>query len=364
MWQKIQVEESESKERTWPPTEAERGLFGFIVQKFQNSDTVRELVKDDPMLEKIFVLNRVSSEWFNHDNWNGGIDFYTVNIKVPVNIYKQITGDNREQDLENTVMQAFHDSMKDVNSIDVQGVSIIPYKEDNDDNIVNENAVKYWTPGYFRMFISHVSSHKQSAAILKLALADYGISGFVAHEDIEPTIEWQEEIIAALRSMDALCAILTEEFNGSKWCDQEVGFGLGRNVLCIPIKHGIDPYGILGKYQGAKAAKDARDVAKQIFKLLCSNEKTHEKYISVLSNLFLGASNKEASLKWLDVLNSVENLTKPDVNYIRSHISDAYEPLKSSEVLTKINKFFHNYGVAEYAMLSSNVVEDVDDLPF
>lgn len=326
--------------------------------------TVRELVKDDPMLEKIFVLNRVSSEWFNHDNWNGGIDYYIVNIKVPVNIYKQITGDNREQDLENSVTQAFHVSMKDMSNIDVQGVSIIPYKEENEDNVVSENVVKSWTPGYFRMFISHVSLHKQSAANLKLALADYGISGFVAHEDIEPTTEWQEEIIAALRSMDALCAILTKEFNESKWCDQEVGFGLGRNVLCIPIKHGIDPYGILGKYQGAKAAKDARDVAKQIFKLLYSNEKTHEKYISTLSNLFLGASNKAASLKWLDVLNSVENLTKPEVNYIRSHISDAYEPLKSSEVLTKINKFFHNYGVAEYTMLSSNVVEDIDDLPF
>ena len=326
--------------------------------------TVRELVKDDPMLEKIFVLNRVSSEWFNHDNWNGGIDYYIVNIKVPVNIYKQITGDNREQDLENTVMQAFHASMKDVNSIDVQGVSIIPYKEDIDDNVVNENAVKSWTLGYFRMFISHVSSHKQSAANLKLALADYGISGFVAHEDIEPTTEWQEEIIAALRSMDALCAILTEEFNGSKWCDQEVGFGLGRNVLCIPIKHGIDPCGILGKYQGAKAANDARDVAKQIFKLLCNNDKTHDKYISVLSNLFLGASNKDTSLKWLGVLNNVENLSKPEVNYIRSHISDSYEPIKSSEVLSKVNKFFHNYGVAEYTMLSSNVVEDIDDLPF
>lgn len=326
--------------------------------------TVRELVKDDPMLEKIFVLNRVSSEWISHDNWNGGIDYYIINIKVPVNIYKQIIGDNREQDLENSVTQAFHVSMKDMSNIDVQGVSIIPYKEENEDNVVSENVVKSWTPGYFRMFISHVSLHKQSAANLKLALADYGISGFVAHEDLEPTTEWQEEIIAALRSMDALCAILTEEFNESTWCDQEVGFGLGRNVLCIPVKHGIDPYGILGKYQGAKAAKDARDVAKQIFKLLYSNEKTHEKYISTLSNLFLGASNKAASLKWLDVLNSVENLTKPEVNYIRSHISDDYEPLKNSEVLSNINKFFHNYGVGEYTVPSKNVVEDVDDLPF
>lgn len=326
--------------------------------------TVRELVKDDPMLEKIFVLNRVSSEWFNHDNWNGGIDYYIVNIKVPVNIYKQITGVNREQDLENTVMQAFHASMKDVNSIDVQGVSIIPYKEDNDDNVVNENAVKSWTLGFFRMFISHVSSHKQSAANLKLALADYGISGFVAHENIEPTTEWQEEIIAALRSMDALCAILTKEFNGSKWCDQEVGFGLGRNVLCIPIKHGTDPYGILGMYQGAKTASDARDVARQIFHLLCNKEKTHEKYIQMLSNLFLGASSIDLALKWLDVLNQVDNLTNAEVNYIRSHISDDYEPIKNSEVLTKTNQFFRNYGVSEYYLAYKTPVEEVDDLPF
>lgn len=326
--------------------------------------TVRELVKDDQILEKIFVLSRVSSEWSNHDNWDGGIDFYIVNIKVPVNIYKQITIDSREQELENTILQAFRVSMRDASNLDVQNVRIIPYKEDNDDNVISENVVKSWAPGYFRMFISHVSSHKQSAANLKLALSEYGISGFVAHEDIEPTTEWQEEIIAALRTMDALCAILTDDFNRSKWCDQEVGFGLGRNVLCIPIKHGIDPYGILGKYQGAKAAYDARDVAKQIFKLLCSNEKTHEKYISVLSNLFLGASTKDIALKWLGVLKQVETLTEVDVNYIRTHISDSFEPIKSSKVLDEVNGFFKNFGVEEYVSGSATSDIDFTDLPF
>lgn len=326
--------------------------------------TVRELIKDDPILEKILVPNRINFQLCDHDNWNGGIDYYIVKIKVPVNIYKEIAGESAKHDLEKTIAQAFQATMQDDSSIEIQEVRIIPYKEDYDDNAIIENAVKSWTPRFFRMFISHVSSHKQSATNLKLALADYGISGFVAHEDIEPTTEWQEEIIAALRTMDALCAILTDDFNKSKWCDQEVGFGLGRNVLCIPIKHGIDPYGILGKYQGAKATSDARDMARQIFKLLCNNNKTHEKYISTLSDLFLGASNKDTSLKWLGILNSIEDLTKSDVNYIRSHISDAYEPIKDSEVLTQTNKFFHNYGIEKYTVKSSNVVKNIDDLPF
>ncbi|MYJ94339.1 MAG: TIR domain-containing protein, partial [Proteobacteria bacterium] len=62
----------------------------------------------------------------------------------------------------------------------------------------------FWTPGYFRLFISHTSSHKDRASMLQNVLRSYGITGFVAHEDIEPTKEWQEEIEKGLFSMDAL----------------------------------------------------------------------------------------------------------------------------------------------------------------
>lgn len=45
-----------------------------------------------------------------------------------------------------------------------------------------------WTDKHVRVFISHHSSQKSSASRLKSALEAIGCTGFVAHEDIEPTI--------------------------------------------------------------------------------------------------------------------------------------------------------------------------------
>lgn len=67
----------------------------------------------------------------------------------------------------------------------------------------------YWLPNYFRLFLSHLSSYKEKTAQLQEALKPFGISSFVAHSDIEPTAEWQNEIEFALLSMDAVAAILT-----------------------------------------------------------------------------------------------------------------------------------------------------------
>ena len=73
----------------------------------------------------------------------------------------------------------------------------------------------------FRLFISHISKHKDKATRLKQCLAPYAISGFVAHEDIHPTLEWQREIERALFAMDAFIAIHTPGFSQSFWTQQE-----------------------------------------------------------------------------------------------------------------------------------------------
>lgn len=128
---------------------------------------------------------------------------------------------------------------------------------------------KFWVPGYFRLFISHLSPFKETAAQLQTALLDFGITAFVAHKDIEPTKEWQEEIEKGLFSMEALAAILTPEFRESNWTDQETGVAIGGDVLVIPIMRGIDPYGLIAKYQGLQGAgKTVRQVADRLFRIL------------------------------------------------------------------------------------------------
>ena len=112
-----------------------------------------------------------------------------------------------------------------------------------------EEGTSCWDPGLFRLFVSHHHTVRGSAAKLKAVLARRGVSAFVAHDDIEPTAEWQAEIERALRSCQALAALLTKEFHPSYWTDQEVGVAFGRGVLILPVALGVNPYGFIGKYQ-------------------------------------------------------------------------------------------------------------------
>jgi hypothetical protein len=72
----------------------------------------------------------------------------------------------------------------------------------NEDPIETENSC--WREGTLRVFVSHLSANRALAADLQQKLSGFGISCFVAHNDIEPTKEWQREIEAALASCDAL----------------------------------------------------------------------------------------------------------------------------------------------------------------
>jgi len=127
---------------------------------------------------------------------------------------------------------------------------------------------RIWGTKGYRVFLSHKAGVKKATAQLKEGLELFGISAFVAHTDILPTKEWQEEIENALASMDAFVALLTEDFHDSDWTDQEVGYALGRNVPLIAVKLGLDPYGFIGKFQALSVnwAEAALELAKLLIK--------------------------------------------------------------------------------------------------
>lgn len=112
-----------------------------------------------------------------------------------------------------------------------------------------------WTPGRFRLFLSHISADKRLVAEIKSSLELSAIDGFVAHEDIEPTKEWAKEIERALETCHALAAILTSQFHTSFWTDQEVGYCIKRRILIVPVMIGAVPYGFMGPYQGLQCGK-------------------------------------------------------------------------------------------------------------
>jgi hypothetical protein len=166
----------------------------------------------------------------------------------------------------------------------------------------NAEVKHIWREDYFHLFLSHVSAHKIAVSKLKHELELRGISAFVAHEDITPSLEWQNEIELALGSMQALAALLTPEFHASNWTDQEVGFALGKGVLVIPVRLGADPYGFIGKVQGISASlNESERLAADLSATLLGHPSTHRHLRKGLAAAF-GKASSTAAVKVLSGL--------------------------------------------------------------
>lgn len=151
-----------------------------------------------------------------------------------------------------------------------------------------------WKTDHFRLFITHVATQKTVAHQLKEHLEPFYVSCFVAHDDIEPTREWEDEIEEALRSMDALAALLSSDFHASNWTDQEVGFAVGTGRLVLPLRFGSNPYGFIAKYQGYQIAAGVAysSVAQDILKILARHGRTSATFAKAL------VSRLENSSSW------------------------------------------------------------------
>jgi hypothetical protein len=137
-----------------------------------------------------------------------------------------------------------------------------------------------WTnANEFRIFVSHISKDKAIATRMRDALKAYGAKAFVAHEDIEPTADWQVQIERALHSMDLFLSIHTSGYAGSIWCQQEIGFAVAKGTKVVAIRMGEDPKGFISKHQAlSRGAKKAEDIAAEIDGLLLKDERTRARY--------------------------------------------------------------------------------------
>jgi hypothetical protein len=221
-----------------------------------------------------------------------------------------------------------------------------------------------WEQNHFKLFISHLATDKIRATRLKQALKQYGICGFVAHEDIEPTREWQLEIEKALHTMDYLVTILIDGFKESNWCDQEVGFALARRVPIISIKKGLDPYGFFGKYQAIQVnEKSISEVAFSIFGYIVKNSSTRDKILTTLSNLISSSTNVEMSLKQLQILSDVENIPKYILQEMASQIQNNSVLIKSKAFKSELTKLLNQYGI-KLLTVNDEIDWSSDDIPF
>jgi hypothetical protein len=214
-----------------------------------------------------------------YHNWDGGIYYFTLYLDVPVEVFVPVEKNLAE--LEKTIEASVASITRATGNMRLTNVVVRPRHEGAvrlSPTVIAPVDVKHlWEVGMFRLFLSHVSAHKVGVSAFKDVLKGLGISAFVAHEDIEPTREWHKEIELALGSMHALAALLTPGFHESDWTDQEIGFALGSGTSIIPVRLGLDPYGLMGKLQGVAGRLDQpRALSLRLVDLLVKGRLTSE----------------------------------------------------------------------------------------
>lgn len=170
----------------------------------------------------------------------------------------------------------------------------------------------FWDAGYLRLFLTHLSAHKDVAAELQSALRERGISAFVAHSDIQPTKEWQDEILRALQSCDALAALLHSNFRASEWTDQEIGFAMGRGVPIFSIMFGHAPHGFIGRYQALSGGtRPIGEVADDLVRLFLNNPATAGRMAEGLVTLFEQSNTWDEAKSRVKRLREIQTWTQP-----------------------------------------------------
>lgn len=210
---------------------------------------------DNQDLEIFFGYYQLDIEWYG---WGNNKEDYNVDIKQ-------------------TLAKASDEIL----------INISSELETGSEYIVKEYP-KIWenSNNTFKIFISHLTANKEIAEALKEALKPYYVECFVAHEDITPTLEWQDEIFKALNTMDAFISLHCDKFKQSVWCQQEIGVALAKQVKIIPIKFDgkEDPCGFISKIQGLPRRKrDRNGLAKEIISILKESIETKDKYAEISS---------------------------------------------------------------------------------
>ena len=258
-------------------------------------------LKKRPEIIEVLANAHARYEQTNFDNWNGGTYTWALRLEVPVSIYA--SAESRLSSLEEEMLAQCVYLARLYPNDPLNEITVVPIAPGSSAlgraMAPSETEIRrLWEDGRFRLFLSHASVHKAAVANLKLELQNRGIDGFVAHTDIEPTKEWRDEIELSLRSMHALAALVTPEFHGSYWTDQEVGWALGSNIFVIPIRLGADPYGFAGKFQGVLNASldKPKPLADSIAKILLGNSQTHGEMRRALVHGFV--NSKSYAMTW------------------------------------------------------------------
>jgi len=286
--------------------------------------TLADICRHQKRSELVELLDHAHAHFdpINYDNWNGGTTTWALRLEVPTVLYASVHARLGEIEKELADKLGYLDRLYSNDPLGEVTITPLTSAEMSLGQMMapaDADVRRLWPDGYFRLFLSHVSLHKVKVSQLKVALFDRGVSAFVAHEDIEPSLEWQDEISLALRSMHALAALITPDFHGSNWTDQEIGWALGRGMPVIPVQLGVVPYGFVGKIQAIRGSLDETEsLASSISQALLRNGQAHMHMRRAVVEAFEKSSSFAASKTLKNIIVTVDDFTEDEKDRLRT----------------------------------------------
>ena len=324
--------------------------------------TLVDIYRHQEQSDIVEILESASArfELKDYDNWNGGTSTYALMLDIPVPLFASV--ESKLQAIEKGICSKLATICRDLSNDHIGNVTITPLTSKSTSigprpKPADAEVKHIWKEGFFRLFLSHVSAHKVAISELKSELEPRGISAFVAHEDIAPSLEWLNEIELALRSMHALAALLTPDFHPSNWTDQEIGFALGKGVLVVPVRFGSDPYGFIGKVQGLSGSLDQPvRVAGLLATTLLNHPSTHRNMRKGLVSAFKAAGSFANAIALSKVISAVKDFSEDEKAVIQNTCKTNDQVFKATGVVARVCLAI---GVPE-----PNKVTEGDDVPF
>jgi TIR domain len=258
-----------------PSSRRDMGLVDYIIEQIQSggpSQRQHRFVTLSPS-ERITTIREISNR-LNPEEW--------AMLDLTLKQFGLKTTDEWRGDKTSYILEMVSPAP---DTVLVELAKHLGFETDNGPHNINDAA--FWIRNRLRVFVSHLAIHKSIAGELQQFLYPLGISCFVAHNDIEPTLEWQNQIELALATCDLLVALLHPEFHKSNWTDQEIGFVMGRGIPIFAVRLGQDPYGFIGRFQAFNGqGKNIAGLAKEIFDACRKHKQCQPKMADALVSLF------------------------------------------------------------------------------
>lgn len=333
--------------------------------------------KDEIYHEIICDCKIYVKECTSYDEWDGGVDGHSIILFIDENIFLKTSSIKKQKDICDKIRNDLVECSRHVRGEYIDTV-ILELKDETDQDYIlsknplkqltiNHNLLNIWKPGAIRLFISHRDSHKIKANELAKYLEKYGISCFVAHDNIEPLEEWKPTIVKAMKSMEIMLAFITDDFFESDYTAQEIGFALGRGVPVIPLKlENTDPKGFNDIIQAIPANLDslnqaAIDIYEKISKKLGFEKRLTESTI----NAFLGSEDFDEAKIRFNSLKTLSSIKDSDIEKILKGFS-RNEALYKAFYLTnehnRLTNFLNNRTGKKYEIRDNDIIEMEPDL--